>query len=332
MPYFAILLLSLFALLLGIVASLSMGHYPIAATELFKILGSVVGLDFTVDPIAHNIVLDIRMPRLIAGIIIGAALAVSGAAFQSIFVNPLVSPGLLGVLAGAAFGAALGMILWESWLAVQLSTLLFALLAVGFTLFLAYSNKGGSMVLMLVIGGIISSSLFTSLLSVTKYVADPYDKLPAIVYWLMGSLAMADTQVYWLAVPMLLGVVILSSMGRLIDIASLGDEEARGLGVNVARLRIIVILAATVISAMTVVIGGLIGWIGLIIPHIVRFITGPSNRRLLPVTAIVGAAFLVCADLLSRNAMSVEIPVGIVTSLIGVPVFIVVLKRAKGAW
>ena len=292
-----------------------------------------MGIETPVDPVIENIILDIRMPRLVAGLIIGAALSVSGAAFQSVFINPLVSPGLLGVLAGAAFGAAFGMIMWESWVLVQISTLLFALVAVGFTVFLAYSNaRGGNTILMLVIGGIISSSLFTSLLSVTKYVADPYDKLPAIVYWLMGSLSMADAQVYWLAVPILLGVLLLSSMGRLIDIASLGDEEARALGVNVGRLRVSVILIATVISALTVVIGGLIGWIGLIIPHIVRFITGPSNRRLLPVTALAGAAFLVLADLLSRSVMSVEIPVGIITSLIGVPVFVMVLKKAKGAW
>jgi iron complex transport system permease protein len=186
---------------------------------------------------------------------------------------------------------------------------------------------------MLVLGGVISGSLFTALLSVVKYVADPYSTLPAIVYWLMGSLSMAEIDdVLLAAIPMGLSVLGLMVMGKYFDLLSLGDEEAKALGIDVRRLRMIAITLATLASSLCVVMAGIIGWVGLIIPHIVRMAVGPSHTLLLPLSALTGAAFMLVADSVSRLALSVEIPIGILTSLIGIPIFIIVLKNARAAW
>ena len=186
---------------------------------------------------------------------------------------------------------------------------------------------------MLVLGGVISGSLFTSLLSVIKYVADPYSTLPAIVYWLMGSLSSAElSNVLLISIPMLLSVFVMVIMSKYFDILSLGDEEAKALGVNVKMIKIIAILVATLASSLSVVMAGIIGWVGLIIPHIIRMAVGPSHRLLIPLSAILGALFLLLADSVSRLALSVEIPIGILTSLIGIPIFVIVLKNARAAW
>ncbi|MEJ2468404.1 MAG: iron ABC transporter permease, partial [Campylobacterales bacterium] len=244
-----------------------------------------------------------------------------------------VSPGILGVLAGASFGAALGMLISEQWWIVQLLAFAFGFVAVGFAVMVGSMVRSGRSSIMLVLGGVISGSLFTALLSVIKYVADPYSTLPAIVYWLMGSLSMADLdEVSLAAVPILLSIGGLVLLGKYFDLLSLGDEEARALGINVARIRMIAIVLATLASSLSVVMAGIIGWVGLIIPHIIRMAFGPSHTLLLPLSAIAGAAFLLLADSVSRLALSVEIPIGILTSLIGIPVFIIVLRNARAAW
>ena len=267
-----------------------------------------------------------------AAALIGAALAASGAAFQSMFVNPLVSPGLLGVLSGASCGAAFGMLLARGWLPVQLCSFAGGLLAVGVATAIARVYRGDRL-LMLILGGIISGSLFTSLLSILKYAADPYDQLPAIVYFLMGGLAMADgPTVAAAALPIGIGLLGLMLSTPYLNVLSMGDDEAASLGVNVPLVRFWLIAVATVISALTVVLGGLIGWVGLIIPHIGRLLVGSDNRRLLPVAALIGALYLVVVDDLSRLLFDMEIPLGIVTSLIGIPFFILVLRNARKGW
>lgn len=183
---------------------------------------------------------------------------------------------------------------------------------------------------MLVLGGVISSALFSALLSIVKYTADPYNKLPAIVYWLMGSFGSVDTAaIHKVWLPMVLGIVILSLLGKQLNVLSLGDDEARALGLRVGVIRTITILAATLISALTVVIAGMIGWVGLIIPHIARFLVDPDHRYLLPMSVILGATFLVAVDTVCRSLLSVEIPVGIATALIGIPVFLLALNKAR---
>jgi iron complex transport system permease protein len=331
--------ISLLLAVLGLTAliSLSLGRYPVTPGDLRRFLlpQSFPGAPAPDSRQLHllkNIIVDIRLPRIAAAILIGAALSVSGAVFQSMFINPLVSPGLLGVLSGASFGAAVGMILAKSWLVVQLGAFSFGLIAVLAAVALSALNRGDRL-LMLILGGIISGALFTSLLSVVKYLADPYEQLPAIVYWLMGGLSAVDSQtVLTVWGPILGGILVLVLLSGYLNVLSMGDEEARSLGVHVFYLRLMFILLATVISALTVVMGGIIGWVGLLIPHIARMMVGPDNRILLPASALIGAIYLLIADDVARLLFGVEIPIGILTSLVGIPFFAFVLRKAKKGW
>ena len=328
--------LLLFLLFVAAFISLTLGRYPITWAEIYDFLTAVLsGQGLTGHRklyILKNIFIDIRLPRIVAAMLVGASLSVSGAAFQSMFINPLVSPGLLGVLAGASFGAALGMVMASTWFAVQVSSVACGLIAVAAAIGMAALYRGDRL-LMLILGGIISGALFTSLLSVVKYLADPYDQLPAIVYWLMGGFSAVDAKTVWaVCIPMVSGIVILISLANYLNILSMGDEEARCLGVNVRLIRIMLIFPATLISALTVALGGIIGWVGLVIPHIARMLVGPDNRRLLPVSAIVGALYLLVVDDISRLVFTVEIPIGILTSLVGIPFFALVLGKSKKGW
>lgn len=324
-------------LILFALFSLLWGQYPISL-EVFAAYAQNLLFDTPVDPsynieLIHNIITEIRLPRILLAILIGGALATSGAVFQAMFVNPLVSPGILGVLGGASFGAACGMLISENWLVVQVLAFSFGFIAVGFAVFVGSMVTNSRSTVMLVLGGVISGSLFTALLSIVKYVADPYSTLPAIVYWLMGSLSMAQlNEVLIVGIPIVLSIAGMIFMSKYFDILSLGDEEAKALGVNVKLIRIVAIVLATLASSLAVVMAGIIGWVGLIIPHIIRMAIGPSHKLLIPMSAIVGGAFLLAADAVSRLALSVEIPIGILTSLIGIPIFIIVLKNARAAW
>lgn len=323
------------AALAAALMALSVGRYPLPPFETLHFLAALAGL-VEMEParfaLLYNLIVEIRLPRVLAAILIGASLSVSGASYQALFRNPLVSPGLLGVLAGASAGAALGIILGGNWLLVQFFAFAAGLLAVGIGVGIAHLFGGGSLV-MLILGGILSGALFTSLLSVVKYLADPYNQLPAIVYWLMGSLGQVNLEdMTWAAVPMLAGIVLLCFLGRALDALAMGDDEAQALGVPVKAVRLATIGAATLISALTVSIAGMIGWIGLIVPHIARMVVGPGNARLLPAAASLGAAFLLCADTLSRNLLTTELPIGIVTELLGIPAFLLVLSRVRRGW
>ena len=331
------IIVSLVVLLSFATLSLLWGQYPIDFHTFIAYLGfklfGIAGGDPSTFALLDNIILQIRLPRVLLAILIGSSLATSGAVFQAMFVNPLVSPGILGVLAGASFGAALGMLISEQWFIVQILAFVFGFLAVGLAVLIGTMVTNSRSSVMLVLGGVISGSLFTSLLSVIKYVADPYSTLPAIVYWLMGSLSSAElSNVLLISVPMLISVLLMVIMSKYFDILSLGDEEAKALGINVKMIKIIAILVATLASSLSVVMAGIIGWVGLIIPHIIRMAIGPSHRVLIPLSAILGALFLLLADSVSRLALSVEIPIGILTSLIGIPIFVIVLKNARAAW
>lgn len=331
------LLLATLALAFVALFSLLWGQYQIDMSTFVQYLNyklfSKEGIDPQTFALIDNIILEIRLPRVLLAILLGAALSTSGAVFQAMFVNPLVSPGILGVLAGASFGAACGMLMFESWLMVQILAFAFGFVAVGFAILIGSMVTNSRSTVMLVLGGVISAALFTSLLSIIKYVADPYSRLPAIVYWLMGSLSMAQlNEVTLVSIPILLSITGMIFMSKYFDLMSLGDEEAKALGVNVKLIRIVAIILATLASSLSVVMAGIIGWVGLIIPHIIRMAVGPSHRLLIPLSAIVGGAFLLLADAISRLALSVEIPIGILTSLIGIPIFIIVLKNARAAW
>lgn len=332
----SILIFPAVLLFAAVLCSLSVGQYHLSLKDLGAFVGwRIFGLGELHQGKAalfENILFNIRLPRIIAAMLIGASLSVSGAAFQALFVNPLVSPGLLGVLAGASFGAALAMVWAKSWLLVQASTLVFGFVAVGVAVGIAKVYRIHS-IIMLVLGGIISGAFFTALLSIIKYTADPSNQLPAIVYWLMGSLSSIDRgTVAIVAVPMLIGILVVIMHGRQLNVLSMGEEEAKSLGLNVRRVRMTVIFFATLISALTVMVGGMIGWVGLIIPHICRMVVGPNNQILLPATALTGALYLLLIDDISRLVFVFEIPIGIVTSIIGIPFFALVLNNAQRGW
>jgi iron complex transport system permease protein len=316
--------------------SLTLGKYPVRLQDtaryfLFRIFG-VGNISPEYYQLLGNLLVDIRLPRILAAILIGASLSVSGAAFQAMFVNPLVSPGLLGVLAGASFGAALGMVFSKTWLAVQTCSFLFGFAAVLIAVGIAKMHKGNT-ILLLVLGGVISGALFTSLLSIIKYIADPYNQLPAIVQWLMGGLSLVDRNtIFAVGIPQVVSIIMITLFSGYLNALSMGDEEARALGIPVEWVRMLLIFLATVMSALTVVVAGMIGWVGLIIPHVARMLVGPNNKILIPASALIGAIYLVIVDDVSRLLFNVEIPIGITTSLIGIPFFAFILRKAKRGW
>ncbi|RXJ69717.1 ABC transporter permease [Halarcobacter ebronensis] len=327
-------ILVLFILLVFIsIFSLSLGQYHLEISQIVDFFLYKLGLiDINNYQLLQNIIMEIRFPRIVASILIGASLAISGVAFQSMFKNPLVSPGILGVLSGAAFGAALGMIFFKEFLLIQVSSFVFGILAVFIALFISMFNRQNQLIL-LILGGVVSSAFFSSMLSITKYMADPYNELPAIVYWLMGSLALIDKQTTFIvSIPILLGIFLMILLSKYLNILSLGDEEAKSLGVNVKLMRFVIILIATFISALTVVLAGMIGWVGLVIPHIARLLFGSNNIIIVPISALLGGIYLLIIDNLSRTLFSVEVPIGILTSLIGIPFFAYALKNVKKGW
>ncbi|MDX5934077.1 FecCD family ABC transporter permease [Acidithiobacillus thiooxidans] len=313
------------ALLLVSAGSLLIGRHPIPLSALWAAVSGA-------NPLLHALLVHVRLPEILAAVMIGAALSVSGSTFQALFMNPLVSPSILGVLSGAAFGAALGIVLGLPWGLAQVISFGFGLLAVLVALFISRLYPVNP-VLMLVLGGIISGALFTALLTMVQYLANPYTQLPTIVYWLMGNLSgVRLSELRIMAIPILLAMLALTAFGKTMNVLSMGDEEAQALGVSVHWARIWIIALAIIASALTVSLAGMIAWVGLIVPHITRFIVGPDNRVLIPASALTGGLFLVIADDISRTAFSVEIPLGVVTDLVGIIAFMLVLHRLRKGW
>lgn len=310
--------------------SLFVGRYPIGPHETFLALAQALGLgQGLVTPEVYSLVVNVRLPRAIAAAAVGAALAGSGAAFQGVFRNPLVNSGLLGVSSGAGFGAALGIVFFAgSWMIYPLA-FLFGVAAVGASYWVARVYKS-TPTIMLILGGTIVSSVFSALISLMKYVADPETQLPSIVYWLMGSLSSVGYESFWSLIPIGAGCALLLLMAWRINVLSMGDKEARSLGIDVKRDKLLVVSGATLATAGAVCISGIVGWVGLVIPHIGRMLAGNDNRVLMPVSLAVGASFMVVIDLVSRSLTSAEIPLGILTALIGAPFFVYLLKRTKG--
>ncbi len=318
-------------LLITFFVSLFVGRYIISPYEVSGIL--LDGLRGEAgDGMEYSVVWNLRLPRTLLNCFVGAGLAVAGAAFQGIFRNPLVSPDVLGVSSGAAFGAALGILLSGMNHLATVMALLFGIASVFMTYTLS-KLRGESSTLSLVLSGMIISAVFSALISLIKYVADPYDKLPAITYWLMGSFASASYSNLQLAgIPIFLGTVVLLLLRWRINILSLGDEDAYSLGVNPVKTRRVIIIMATLITASCVTVTGVIGWVGLVIPHICRMLIGVDHMKLLPVSCVIGAAFMIIVDLIARTATAAEIPIGILTALVGAPFFALLFKRAKGDW
>ncbi len=310
------------------------GPYPITPGEALQAIGArLTGAVPAAGSTLDTVLFFVRLPRVGAAILIGAALAAAGASYQGLFRNPLVSPDILGVAAGAGLGAVLGIFLSLPVAAIQLLAFLTGLATVGLVLLVAASVRGRDPVLVLVLAGVVVGALAGSIISLLKVLADPYDQLPAITFWLLGSLAGIKLQDLAATVPVaLLGLAPLALLRWRINVLSLGDEEARALGVDAGRLRIVVIAAATLITASAVSISGVIGWVGLIIPHMARMLVGPSYDRLLPAAIILGAGYLLLVDTLARSIAAIETPIGILTAFVGAPVFLWLLARGRHGW
>ncbi|HOI16649.1 MAG TPA: iron ABC transporter permease, partial [Geobacteraceae bacterium] len=306
-------LLFLLALLLLMVAigALMLGQLRIPPATILEIFASrILPIEQTWEPTLESVLFDVRLPRLLAGILVGAGLSISGASFQGLFRNPLVSPHILGVSAGAGMGAALAILFFSNILAVQILSFVFGLAAVLMTVGLARVYRT-TPVLMLVLSGIIVGALFSACTSLLKYIADPLNNMPSIVFWLLGSLNNASNKDLAVVGPVILiGITVLLLIRWRINLLAMGEEDARALGVDTGRLRATIIICATMISAAAVSISGIIGWIGLVIPHIGRLMVGPDNKYLLPVAVLVGAAYLATVDTIARTAMESEIPIG----------------------
>lgn len=321
-------------LIVGIVAvgliSLSVGRYTVPVNEVSRILiNEVVSLPRTWTEAESNVVLGVRLPRVLLGMIVGGGLALGGAALQAAFRNPLVSPQILGVSSGASFGGVLALMFGLGSTFLVGGAFLFGLVALGMVLLIGRSRSGGA-ILMIVLGGVVTSAFFSALVSFITYVADPYSTLPSIVFWLMGSLATADmAKVLIAAVPILTGSAVVIGLRWRINILSLGDDDAASLGVNPGRLRAVLLTMVALMTAGAVAVSGVIGWVGLVVPHIARLWVGPDHRISMPATFVLGAAYLTIIDTLSRSVSSGEIPLGILTAIIGAPVFVLLLRNSR---
>lgn len=321
------------SLILIFFLSFILGRYPVAPGQLLAVLVARV---FPVEPnwsaTVETVIFQVRLPRILAAMLVGAALSTAGAAYQGMFKNPLVSPDILGASAGAGFGASLGIFFSFSMVGIQVMAFLGGLLAVALTYGISLRIRHDPM-LALVLSGIMIGSLSSAAISCIKYIADPYDKLPAITFWLMGSLAsITPRDVYMVLIPITFGGILLYLLRWRLNVLAMGEEEARVLGINTSLMKTIVILCCTLMTAASVSISGMIGWVGLVIPHLARMIVGPNYRVLLPASILLGGAYLLLVDDLARLLASMEIPLGILTALIGVPFFLYLLLNSKWGW
>ncbi|MCL2029759.1 MAG: iron ABC transporter permease [Deltaproteobacteria bacterium] len=318
-------ILGLLCLLLAAAALLALpaGRYPAPPGDLARALADYAAgrpLSGAQEQLLF-LLFHLRLPRMGAALLVGAALAVSGTVYQNMFQNPLVSPGILGVQSGAAFGAAVGIVVFSSWPLTQGLSFLGGAAGVGLSLFFAWLYPKARF-LALIVGGLVSGSFFMALTSLMQYAADPQRQLPELVYWLMGTLSRAEPrQLLWTAPLMLAGILYLCLQGKAVNALSMGDDEARALGVESGRMKLRLISAATLVCSLTVVLAGVINWVGLVIPHVMRFIVGPDNRVGLPASALGGALFVLLTDTLVRSVWTVELPLGVATSLISMPLF-----------
>lgn len=312
-------------------ASLMLGRFPIAPDQAVGMLASLVfPVEQTWTDQMESLFFNVRLPRILLALMIGACLSAAGAAFQGTFQNPLVSPDILGASQGAAFGAALAILLVGGAAATSLFAFAFSMLTVLIVLLISNHAKGNR-VLVVVLAGVMVSSLFQSGVSFCKLVADPADDLPAITYWLMGSLSGVTNlgEVGKAAIPMAVGMAVLFALRWRINILTMGDDEASTMGINAKQTRYIVLLAATLVTAASVSVSGIIGFVGLIVPHLARMMVGSDYRKLIPASTLLGASFLLIVDNVSRLATTAEIPIGILTAIIGAPFFLYLITRKK---
>ncbi|MCD8004730.1 MAG: iron ABC transporter permease [Oscillospiraceae bacterium] len=314
--------------------SLTQGIYPLSLGEIFRIVGSWFGMDTEYTHNGWVALCNVRLPRLLSCIFVGAALSVSVAAYQGVFHNPMVSPDLLGASSGAACGACVAILLSTSTLVLQSAAFLCGIGAVALTFFISsIVSRRENNTITLVLTGMVVSALFSAGVSITKLLADTDDQLGEITFWLMGSMTGVKLKTLpVLVVPILIGVVPMLLLSYRLNLLSFGDEEAQMMGVNVRAARAAMIFCATLATSASVAGCGMVGWIGLVIPHLMRFIVGPDYRYLLPASAIGGAIFLMLVDNITRIFFAVEVSIGILTAIIGAPFFLFLLVKGRDSW
>lgn len=328
---------TIFYIILGILPFLAaliclgIGRYSMSVSETVTTLFSKF-TNAKVDNTAYTVIFNVRLPRIILAAVVGAGLSCAGAAFQGLFSNPLATPDTLGVASGASFGAVLAMLIGGNMIGIQGMALIFGLISCLITFLIGRSSRRGSIV-MIVLAGLVVSSVFEALVSLMKYVADPQDELPVITYWLMGSMSRANYKNLVMGIPFIvIGIIIIFALRWRLNILSFNEDEARSLGVNVKILRVAFILASSMITASCVSMCGQVGWVGLLVPHISRMMRGNNNCKVIPVSISLGAFFMIVMDTFARSVTASEIPISILTAIIGAPVFIVLLKKTGGSW
>ncbi|MGI5077299.1 iron ABC transporter permease [Treponema maltophilum] len=331
-------LFGLFLFVLPIIAmiiSLSVGRYSVSASGTVRAIVQLLvnkSVVLAKDDVEAQIIIGIRLPRILLGLLCGCALATAGAGLQALLSNPLVSPDTLGIASGASFGAALALLLDQRLLIVQLSALAFGLAALYLTYQAGKMKRQHSMV-MLVLAGVMVSALFQAMVSLIKYTADSEEKLPTITYWLLGSLNNATWKGLAVGAPIIFaGTLILILARWKCNVLTLSEDEAKSMGINLRKIRLLIIVASAAIIASSVSMCGQIGWVGLVVPHICRMLFGSDNRRVIPASTSIGAVFMLLLDTVARSATQSEIPLSILTAIVGAPFFIILLKRTGGGW
>lgn len=322
--------IAIFALIFifALIISFAIGRYSILPISLLRAL-----FGFTITAQEKTIIFNLRLPRIIIATFLGAGLSLSGLVYQGIFQNPMVSPDLLGSTSGAGFGAALAILLGLSYLEITLVSFLFGILAVSFVLLIS-SRVRGNPTLTLVLSGMMVSSVFSALISFIKLIADPEEALPQITYFLMGSLSSVRKEdILPVVILIVIAIVPIVILRWSLNIMTQGEEEAKALGVNTKAVRLASIISATIVTATATSLCGMISYVGLVIPHLVRMITGCDYRKTVPASILLGSSFLILVDTISRSIATVELPIGILTSLIGAPFFLyLIVREAKKLW
>jgi iron complex transport system permease protein len=321
-------------LIAGLLLAFTVGRYPVSLGDILTVLvAKVTGQIADVPTAVQSVVLQVRGPRVMAAALVGAALAVAGTAFQGLFRNPLVSPDILGASSGAALGAVIGIFFSLGVLAIQAFAFIGGLVAVAAVYVIGSAVRARDPILVLVLTGVVVGALLGAGVGLVKYLADPYNQLPAMTFWLLGSLAAANvSDLLPLFGPVAFGTAVLVALRWRMNVMSLPEEEARSLGVPTGPLRVAIVAAATLTTSASVATAGIIGWVGLVVPHLARSLVGPDFARLLPTAAILGGGYLLVIDTLARTAAEVEIPLGILTAVVGTPFFIWLLASMQRTW
>jgi len=328
------LLIACAILIAGLLLAFTVGRYPIGLADLFGVVaGKLTGREADVPAAVQNVIWQVRGPRILAAALVGAALAVAGTAFQGLFRNPLVSPDILGASSGAALGAVLGIFFSLGVFAIQALAFVGGLIAVAAVYIIGSAVRSRDPILVLVLTGVVIGALLGAGVGLVKYLADPYNQLPAMTFWLLGSLAATGVpDLIPLFGPVAIGTAVLLALRWRMNVMSLPEEEARALGVPTGPLRIVIIAAATLVTSASVATAGIIGWVGLVVPHLARTLVGPDFARLIPAAALLGGGFLLVIDTLARTMAPIEIPLGIFTAVIGTPFFIWLLASVSRTW